>query len=256
MEAVILAGGLGSRLVEETYLKPKPMVEIGTFPIIWHIMKIFSFYGINKFVICCGYKGYVIKEFFANYLLHSSDITISMKDNKLTMHKGKAEPWEVTLVDTGANTMTGGRLKRVKEYIKEEEFCFTYGDGLADINISHLIEAHKDSGKLATVTAVKPPGRFGSLDISDKNTVEKFQEKIDGDSAWINGGFFVLNKKVIERIQDDGTSWETKPLESLANDNELNAFKHYGFWRPMDTLRDKNILEELWSNGQAPWKLW
>ena len=256
MQAVILAGGLGSRLVEETYLKPKPMVEIGTFPIIWHIMKIYSHYGINNFIICCGYKGYVIKEFFANYLLHSGDVTISMKNNKVTLHKDRTEPWEVTLIDTGSNTMTGGRLKRVKDYINDDDFCFTYGDGLADVNIAELIESHKKSGKLATVTAVKPPGRFGSLKISESNEVNKFQEKIDGDGSWINGGFFVLKKKVIERIHDDSISWETKPLQSLAEENQLNAFKHNGFWKPMDTLRDKNSLEELWSKGDAPWKVW
>ena len=256
MQAVILAGGLGTRLVEETYLKPKPMVEIGSKPIIWHIMKIYSFYGINEFIICSGYKGYLIKEYFSNYFLFSNDITIKLDENKVIFHKRNVEDWEVTIIDTGLNTMTAGRLKRVKDYIKDETFCFTYGDGLADINIKKLINNHRSSGKPATVTAVKPPGRFGSLVISENNTVNRFQEKVEGEKSWINGGFFVLEKHLLNMISDDSVSWEDEPLINLSNNNQLNAYKHDGFWRPMDSMRDKNVLNSLWDGGEAPWKIW
>jgi len=256
MKAVILAGGLGTRLSEETVSKPKPMVEIGGKPILWHIMKTYSYYGINDFIICCGYKGYVIKEYFANYFLHQSDVTFNMKDNKMTVHEDRAEPWTVTLVDTGDNSMTGGRLKRVLPYIKDEEaFCFTYGDGVADININSLIEFHKSHGKQATLTATFPPGRFGALSIED-NQVQKFEEKPKGDGALINGGYFVLSPKVIERIEGDDSTWEQEPLKSLALDGELMSFKHDGFWQPMDTLRDKMKLNELLEQNKAPWKVW
>jgi len=256
MKAVILAGGLGTRLSEETVSKPKPMVEIGGKPILWHIMKTYSYYGINDFIICCGYKGYVIKEYFENYFLHQSDITFNMKDNKMVIHEERAEPWIITLVDTGDNSMTGGRLKRVATYLDEDEdFCFTYGDGVADVDIKALIEFHKAHGKEATLTATFPPGRFGALEIVE-NEVRQFQEKPRGDGALINGGFFVLSPKVISRIKDDSTVWEQGPLKSLANDNQLMAFKHEGFWQPMDTLRDKNLLEELLETDKAPWKLW
>ena len=256
MKAVILAGGLGTRLSEETVTKPKPMVEIGGKPILWHIMKIYSYYGINEFIICCGYKGYIIKEYFANYFKHQSDITFNMKDNKMIVHEKRAEPWTVTLVDTGDKSMTGGRLKRVLPYIKNEEnFCFTYGDGVANINIKELIAFHKSHGKDATLTATYPPGRFGALDIKD-GQVKQFQEKPRGDGALINGGFFVLSPKVIERIKDDNTIWEQEPLKGLAKDNQLMAFIHNDFWQPMDTLRDKNYLEDLWNSCKAPWKIW
>ena len=256
MKAVILAGGLGTRLSEETVSKPKPMVEIGGKPILWHIMKTYSHYGINDFIICCGYKGYVIKEYFANYFLHQSDVTFNMKNNKMTVHEDRAEPWTVTLVDTGDNSMTGGRLKRVLPYIKDEEaFCFTYGDGVADININSLIEFHKSHGKQATLTATFPPGRFGALSIKD-NQVQKFEEKPKGDGALINGGYFVLSPKVIERIEGDDTTWEQEPLKELASDGELMSFKHDGFWQPMDTLRDKIKLNELLDQNKAPWKVW
>jgi len=256
MKAVILAGGLGTRLSEETVSKPKPMVEIGGKPILWHIMKTYSHYGIQDFIICCGYKGYVIKEYFANYFLHQSDITFNMKNNKMTVHEDRAEPWTVTLVDTGDNSMTGGRLKRVLPYLKNEEaFCFTYGDGVADINIKGLIDFHKSHGKQATLTATFPPGRFGALSIED-NQVQKFEEKPKGDGALINGGYFVLSPKVIERIEGDTTTWEQEPLKSLASDGELMSFKHYGFWQPMDTLRDKIKLNELLEQNKAPWKVW
>jgi glucose-1-phosphate cytidylyltransferase len=257
MKAVILAGGLGTRLSEETELKPKPMVEIGHKPILWHIMKIYSSYGINDFIICCGYKGYVIKEYFANYFLHMSDVTFSMKDNNMTVHQNNAEPWTVTLVDTGEHTMTGGRLQGVSKYIKDEkEFCFTYGDGVSNVNIGELIKFHQEHGKQATLTATRPPGRYGALKISDDCKVEKFQEKPDGDGSWINGGFFVLSPKVLDLIDDEGTVWEQEPLTQLATRSELVAFKHDGFWQPMDTLREKNILEQLWKSGKAPWKIW
>lgn len=256
MKAVILAGGLGTRLSEETAPKPKPMVEIGGKPILWHIMKTYSHYGINDFIICCGYKGYVIKEYFANYFLHQSDVTFNMKINKMTVHEDRAEPWTVTLVDTGENSMTGGRLKRVLPYIKDEEaFCFTYGDGVADINIKSLIEFHKSHGKQATLTATYPPGRFGALSIVD-NQVQKFEEKPKGDGALINGGYFVLSPKVIERIEGDETIWEQEPLKSLGSEGELMSFKHDGFWQPMDTLRDKIKLNELFNSNIAPWKVW
>ena len=256
MKAVLLAGGLGTRISEETHLKPKPMIEIGGKPVIWHIMKMYSSHGINDFVICCGYKGYVIKEYFANYALHMSDITFNISENAIEVHKKHAEPWNITLVDTGENTLTGGRLKRVHEYIKNEEaFCFTYGDGVSDIDISESIKFHHSHGKLATVAAVTPPGRYGSLDL-DKNQVKGFTEKPRGDGAVINGGFFVLSPEVIELILDDATSWEEEPLSKLAEKNELMAFQHRGFWQPMDTLRDKNSLEDLWQKGEAPWKTW
>ncbi len=257
MKAVILAGGLGTRLSEETHLKPKPMVEIGGRPILWHIMKLYSAHGINDFVICCGYKGYVIKEYFANYFLHMSDVTFNMKGNTMNVHNNNAEPWTVTLVDTGETTMTGGRLRRVKEYIKDEEsFCFTYGDGVGDIDITDLINFHKKNGKLATLTATRPPGRYGALKIGLSNRIEQFQEKPEGDGSWINGGFFVLDPKVIELIDGDSVSWESEPLIQLVSKGELMAFKHDGFWQPMDTLREKNQLEDLWNSGKAPWKKW
>jgi len=257
MKAVILAGGLGTRLSEETNLKPKPMVKIGNKPILWHILKIYSSYGINDFIICSGYKGYIIKEYFANYYLHMSDVTFRLKDNKMEIHENNPEPWTVTLVNTGVSTQTGGRLKHVQKYIKDEEaFCFTYGDGLGDININKLIKYHKNHGKQATVTATRSPGRFGTLKIAENGKVDYFKEKPIVDIGWINGGFFVLNPKVIDRIPNEMTSWEGEPLSSLAADGELVAFKHDGFWQPMDTLREKNILNDLWSSGKAPWKVW
>ena len=256
MKAVILAGGLGTRISEETSFKPKPMIEIGGKPILWHIMKIYSHHGINEFIICCGYKGYLIKEYFANYFLHQSDITFDMTNNEMKIHQERSEPWKVTLIDTGENTMTGGRLKRVKEYLDNDEpFCLTYGDGVADINISQLIKFHNAHGKLATLTSVFPQARFGSIDI-EKDKVKRFVEKPRGDGALINGGFFVLNTKIFNEIDGDNTIWEQKPLNNLANKGELMAFKHDGFWQPMDTLRDKNFLEELWGSNKAPWKLW
>jgi glucose-1-phosphate cytidylyltransferase len=256
MKAVILAGGLGSRLSEETDLKPKPMIEIGTMPILWHILKIYSHFGINEFIICCGYKGYLIKEYFANYFLHRSDVTFDMTNNTMEVHQRFAEPWKVTLVDTGPETMTGGRLKRIHEYVKDEDaFCFTYGDGVSDIDIKKLISFHFSHGKQATLTAVFPPGRFGSLNM-ENNIVTTFQEKPKGDGGMINGGFFVLSPTVINLIKDDTTTWEREPLEFLAKSREIMAFEHHGFWQPMDTLRDKNYLEELWKTEKAPWKLW
>ncbi|MDB9787338.1 glucose-1-phosphate cytidylyltransferase [Flavobacteriaceae bacterium] len=256
MKAVILAGGLGTRLSEETVTKPKPMVEIGGKPILWHIMKTYSHYGINDFIVCCGYKGYVIKEYFANYFLHQSDVTFDIKDNKMTVHENTSEPWTVTLVDTGERSMTGGRLKRVLPYLKNEEaFCFTYGDGVSDINLKELIDFHKSHGKQATITAVYPPGRFGALNIVD-NQVIMFEEKPKGDGALINGGFFVLSPKVIDKIEDDDCVWEQNPLKELAQEGELMSFKHDGFWQPMDTLRDKIYLEELLEKNKAPWKVW
>jgi len=257
MKAIILAGGLGTRLSEETELRPKPMVEIGQKPILWHVMKIYSSHGVNEFVICCGYKGYVIKEYFANYFLHMSDITICMKDNSMKVHQNNAEPWTVTLVDTGETTATGGRLKRIYEFVKDEKaFCFTYGDGVGDVDITNLIEYHKSHGRLATLTATRPPGRYGALRISEAGIVEHFQEKPGGDGSWINGGFFVLSPKVIERIEGDQTSWEAEPLTGLARDGQLASYKHDGFWQPMDTLREKTVLNNLWSSGRAPWKIW
>lgn len=256
MKAVILAGGLGTRISEETYLRPKPMIEIGGKPILWHIMKIYSSYGINDFVICCGYRGYVIKEYFANYFLHMSDVTFDMNLNKMDVHQQNAEPWRVTLIDTGDETMTGGRLKRAEEFVKDEEaFCFTYGDGVADIDINSLVKFHQQHGKQATVTAVQPPGRYGVLNMDGENVVS-FIEKPKGDGGRINGGFFVLSPESLNYIADDTVSWESDPLVGLAADGELMAFEHEGFWQPMDTLRDKNYLEELWLGHRAPWKVW
>ena len=257
MKAVILAGGLGTRISEETGLKPKPMIEIGQKPILWHIMKMYSMHGVNDFIICCGYKGYVIKEYFANYFLHMSDVTFCMKKNTMKVHHNKSEPWTVTLVDTGENSMTGGRLKRVREFIdNEEQFCFTYGDGVSDVDITKLIKYHKSHGKDATLTATRPPGRYGALNITDSGLVNHFQEKPDGDGSWINGGFFVLSPNVIDRIDGDETTWEAGPLNTLATDGQLSAFKHNGFWQPMDTLREKSLLNDLWDKGVAPWKTW
>lgn len=260
MKAVILAGGLGTRISEETHLKPKPMVEIGGKPIIWHIMKIYASHGITDFIICAGYKGYVIKEYFANYFLHMSDITFSMKDNKVIVHDSEVENWNVTIVNTGEETMTGGRLARVAPYLdKDEPFAFTYGDGVADVDITSLINFHKDHGKIATLTAVQPPGRFGSIsfNLSDDRIIQNFQEKPQGDGAWINGGFFILSPKALQYISDgDYTVWEKDPLERLTKDEQLSAFRHNSFWQPMDTLRDRSRLEKLWSTGKAPWKNW
>ncbi|MGJ8696841.1 MAG: glucose-1-phosphate cytidylyltransferase [Verrucomicrobiaceae bacterium] len=258
MKTVILAGGLGTRLSEETSLKPKPMVEIGGKPILWHILKMYSQHNINDFVICAGYKGYVIKEYFANYFLHMSDVTFDMSGNTMEVHRKKAEPWRVTVVDTGEATMTGGRLARVAEFLDPDEpFCFTYGDGVGDVNITELLEHHRSQGLEATLTAVQPPGRYGALAISEGGVVQQFQEKPEGDGAWINGGFFVLEPSVIQRIKEgDSTIWERGPLEGLAVDRQLSAYKHRGFWRPMDTLRDKIQLEEMWDSGKAPWKTW
>jgi len=256
MKAVILAGGLGTRISEETHLKPKPMIEIGGRPILWHIMKIYSAYGVNDFIICCGYKGYVIKEYFANYFLHMSDVTFDMQYNEMQVHHRKAEPWRVTLVDTGDETMTGGRLKRVADYVKnEKEFFFTYGDGVANVNIADLLSFHKKQKVKATLTATLPPGRFGALDI-ENDKVLSFKEKPKGDGMLINGGFFVLSPDVIEHIEGDKTVWEKEPVQALAEAGELAAFAHHGFWQPMDTLRDKNLLEELWASGNAPWRVW
>jgi glucose-1-phosphate cytidylyltransferase len=256
MKAVILAGGLGTRISEETHLKPKPMIEIGGRPILWHIMKMYSAHGVNDFIICCGYKGYVIKEYFANYFLHMSDITFDMTNNRMEVHQQKAEPWRVTLVDTGEETLTGGRLKRVTGYLKDEDaFCFTYGDGVSDIDISKEIAFHKQHGKWATVTAVQPPGRYGALEMVGRS-VSGFTEKPRGDGGLINGGFFVLSPKCIDLIAGDQTSWEGMPLTRLAAEGQLMAFEHDGFWQPMDTLREKNLLENLWLSGKAPWKSW
>ncbi len=256
MKVVILAGGLGTRISEETEIKPKPMIIIGGKPILWHIMKIYSHHGINDFIICCGYKGYVIKEYFSNYFLHTSDVTFDLRDNSMEVHHRNAEPWRVTLVDTGDSTMTGGRLKRVAPHIKDEEaFCLTYGDGVSNVNIAELIAFHKSQQVKATVTAVLPPGRFGALNLTG-NKVNSFIEKPKGDGAFVNGGFFVLSPLVFDHIKDDQTIWETEPLSRLAQDGELAAFRHHGFWQPMDTLRDKTHLEELWQSGKAPWKVW
>jgi glucose-1-phosphate cytidylyltransferase len=256
MKAVILAGGYGTRLSEETVLKPKPMIEIGGKPMLWHIMKIYSHYGVNDFIICLGYKGHMIKEYFANYFLYQSDVTLYMKDNKMKIHNSCCEPWTVTLVDTGEDVETGGRLKRVKKYVGNDTFCLTYGDGMSDVNIKKLIAFHKKMGKKATLTAVQPPGRYGSLEINEKNSVLQFIEKPKGDNAWVNGGFFVLEKSVFDLIKDDKTKWEGYPLEQLTKEKELTAYKHHGFWLPMDTLRDKNKLEKLWENKEAPWRVW
>lgn len=255
MKAIILAGGLGTRISEESHLKPKPMIEIGGKPILWHIMKMYSGHGIDEFVICLGYKGYVIKEYFSNYFLHTSDVTFSMRENSMEIHQKFAEPWRVTLVDTGELTMTGGRLKRVAPYLGDESFCFTYGDGVADIDISALIAKHREAGRLATVTAIQPPGRYGALHIENE-MVHHFQEKPAGDGAWINGGFFVLEPSVLSYLDGDNTVWEQQPLQRLAAEGQLSAYRHGGFWQAMDTLRDKNHLEELWSSGKAPWKIW
>ncbi|MBI1910227.1 MAG: glucose-1-phosphate cytidylyltransferase [Deltaproteobacteria bacterium] len=255
MKTVILAGGYGTRLSEETSLKPKPMIEIGGKPILWHIMKIYSAYGLHDFVICCGYKGYMIKEYFANYFLHTSDVTFDLSNNKVNIHQNNAEPWHVTLVDTGEETMTGGRLKRVKDYLKDEDFCFTYGDGVANVSIKELINFHRSQKVLATVTAITPPGRFGSLNL-EKEKVTGFTEKPRGDGGWINGGFFVLSPKVIDYIDGDQTTWEKTPMERLANEKQLAGYKHTGFWQMMDTMRDKKLLEDLWDTGDAPWKVW
>ncbi len=257
MKAVLLAGGLGTRISEETHLRPKPMIEIGGKPILWHIMKMYSAYGINHFVICLGYKGYLIKEYFGNYRQHMSDMTFNLADNSVVIHNNFAEDWKITLVDTGETSMTGGRIKRIKDYVKDDEaFCLTYGDGVSDVNIGKLIEFHKAHGKLATLTATQPPGRFGALQINDTNLITEFQEKPDGDGNFINGGFFVLSPKVIDQIDGDKTLWEQEPLKTLAQNNQLMAFKHTGFWQPMDTLRDKVHLEDLWQSGKAPWKVW
>lgn len=256
MKAVILAGGLGTRIAEETHLKPKPMIEIAGRPILWHIMKIYSTHGINDFVVCCGYRGYIIKEYFANYFLHMSDVTFDMEQNRMEVHQRKAEPWRVTLVDTGEETQTGGRLKRVASYLAgEDAFCFTYGDGVSDVNIAELVKFHRGHGKMATLTAIQPPARFGALSL-ERNLISRFQEKPAGDGAWINGGFFVLSPKVMDYIDGDETPWERGPMERLAAKSEFAAFMHHGFWHPMDTLRDKTHLEDLWSSGKAPWKTW
>lgn len=256
MKVVILAGGLGTRISEETDMKPKPMIEIGGKPILWHIMKLYSNYGFNDFIVCLGYKGYFIKEWFANYSLHMSDVTIDMQSGNINVHQNYAEPWKVTLIDTGDNTMTGGRVKRIKDYVGDDTFMLTYGDGVSDINIKKLLEFHKNHGKAATITAVQPTGRYGALDLDDNDSVIAFEEKPKGDGAWINGGFFVLEPNIFNYIDGDGIILEREPLEGLAADSDLVAYKHAGFWQPMDTLRDKKHLEELWINGNAPWKKW
>jgi glucose-1-phosphate cytidylyltransferase len=257
LKAIILAGGLGSRLSEETSLRPKPMVEIGGRPILWHIMKIYSYYGIHEFIVCLGYKGYVVKEYFSNYLLHASDVTIDLLNNSVETHRNTSEPWRVTLVDTGATTMTGGRLKRVLPYVEDEEaFCFTYGDGVADVDIAALVQFHKRQGRMVTLTATQPRGKFGALEIDHGGSVTEFTEKPHGDGRWINGGFFVLSPKVGAYIRDDAMPWEQEPMETLAREGQVAAYKHSGFWQPMDTLHDKQLLEGLWSSGQAPWKVW
>lgn len=256
MKVVILAGGFGTRLGEETHLRPKPMIEIGGMPILWHVMKIYSTFSFNDFTICLGYKGYMIKEYFSNYFLHRTDVTIDVKNNKIEVHNNVCEPWKVTLVDTGLYTMTGGRIKRIKKYIGNETFMVTYGDGVGDINIKELVEFHKKHGKYATLTAVQPLGRFGALGVNSKSEVISFQEKPKGDRGWINGGFFVLEPEVFDYIEGDHTVWEREPLENLAKDGQLMAYKHHGFWMCMDTLRDKNELERLWNSGNPPWKIW
>ena len=257
MKAVILAGGFGTRISEESAVRPKPMVEIGSRPILWHIMKIYSAHGINEFIICCGYKGYMIKEYFSKYFLHMSDITLDLKNNNMIVHQNNVEPWQVTLIDTGVNTMTGGRIKRAKQYIADGTFCLTYGDGVSDVDITELIRFHRQEEALATLTAVQPPGRFGALTLKkDQTKITGFREKPQGDNAVINGGFFVCDPEVLDYIKDDSTVWEREPLENLAREGMLAAFRHDGFWHPMDTLRDKNVLEELWESGKAPWKVW
>lgn len=256
MKLVILAGGRGTRISEETIVKPKPLIEIGGLPIIWHIMKIYSFYGFNEFIICCGYKGYMIKEYFSNYALHTSDTTIDLKNKKLTVHKKTTENWKITLVDTGEETMTGGRILKIKNYV-DENFCLTYGDGLCDVNVKKLVQFHKSNNKLATMTVVQPQGRFGIVEISKKNNlVVNFSEKPKGDGSWINGGFFVLKKDIFKYLKDDSTVWEREPLEKLSKNSQLLAFQHHGFWYAMDTIRDKNYLDSLWFSKKAPWKLW
>jgi len=256
MKAVILAGGMGTRISEETSIRPKPMIEIGGKPILWHILKIYSAHGINDFVICLGYKGYVIKEYFANYFLHMSDVTFDMSENRMEVHQKHAEPWKVTLVDTGEQTMTGGRIRRILPYVQNDDaFCLTYGDGVSSVDIKKLVEFHRSHGALATLTGVQPPGRFGALGLRG-SSIAAFQEKPNGDGAWINGGFFVCSPKVIDRISDDSTVWEREPVESLAQDGQIHAYLHDGFWQPMDTLRDKQLLEDLWQSGNAPWKVW
>ena len=255
MKAVILAGGFGTRISEETDVKPKPMIEIGGMPLLWHIMKSYSSYGINEFVICCGYKGYVVKEYFANYFLHMSDVTFDMKNNKMEVNQKFAESWKVTLVDTGLNTMTGGRLKKIQKYLDNETFCFTYGDGLADIDLKKLINFHKKNNSFATLTAVQPPGKYGALNLK-KNKVTKFEEKPAGDGSWINGGFFVLEPEIFNYLKNDSTVWEKEPLEKMAKQNKVAAYKHSGFWQALDTLRDKNHLQSLWDSNKAPWKIW
>lgn len=255
MKVVLLAGGLGTRISEESHLRPKPMVEIGGKPILWHIMKMYSHHGLNDFIICCGFKGYVIKEYFANYFLHNSDITFDLRNNHQIVHNNFSDPWRVTIVDTGESTMTGGRLKRVARFLDEETFCMTYGDGVADVNIADTVRFHHQHGRLATVMAVQPPGRFGQLDIQNQE-VKRFVEKPVGDGGYINGGFFVLNRRVVDYISDDQSIWEREPLEGIARDGELRAYTHNGFWLPMDTLRDKNHLEQLWTTGKAPWRVW
>jgi glucose-1-phosphate cytidylyltransferase len=257
MKAVILAGGYGTRISEETGVRPKPMVEVGDQPILWHIMKIYSAYDVNDFIICCGYKGHMIKQYFANYFLNMSDITFDMKSNKMEVHQNHTEPWRVTLVDTGDGTMTGGRIKRVKDYIGHETFCMTYGDGVSDIDVGSLIQFHRDQQTLATLTAVQPPGRFGTFSLAEGSAkITSFREKPDGDGAWINGGFFVIEPDALDYIAGDETIWERDPLQNLARDGKLSAYKHYGFWHPMDTLRDKNFLVQMWTSGHAPWKVW
>lgn len=255
LKVIILAGGYGTRISEETHLKPKPMVEVGGKPILWHIMKIYSYYGLNDFIICLGYKGYVIKEYFANYFLHMSDVTFDMAKNDMSVHQNNTDPWKVTLVDTGEGTMTGGRIKRIRKYITEDTFCLTYGDGLSNIHIGKLIEFHRDHGKSATISAVRPPGRFGTL-LLNQDQVIAFQEKPQGDGNWINGGFFVLSTNVFDFIQSDETMWEHEPLETIAQQGHLAAYRHQGFWQPMDTLRDRTKLEEMWEKKEAPWKVW
>lgn len=256
MKTVILAGGFGTRLSEETDIKPKPMVEIGEKPILWHIMKLYSHFGFDEFVICLGYKGYIIKEYFANYFIHQSDLTIDLGKNEIEVHDSSAEPWKITLVDTGLNTMTGGRIKRIKKYVEEDSFMLTYGDGLSDVNINNLINFHQKHNKYATLTSVQPLGRFGALDMNQSGKINNFQEKPMGDGSWINGGFFVLEPQIFDYIEGDSTFWEKEPLENLANDNQLMGFTHNGFWKPMDTLRDKKELDELWKSEKAPWRVW
>jgi glucose-1-phosphate cytidylyltransferase len=255
MKVVILAGGLGSRLSEETTVRPKPMVELGGMPILWHIMKIYSHYGLHDFVVCLGYRGYVIKEYFANYFMHMSDVTFNLRTNEVKVHQNSSEPWTVTLVDTGADTQTGGRLRRVREHVGDGTFCFTYGDGVSDVDIGRLLAFHKEQGTDATLTAIQPPGRFGAIDLQD-DKIRAFTEKPAGDGTWVNGGFFVLEPKVFDYLGGDDTVWEREPLEHLARQGQLSAFQHTGFWQPMDTLRDKMLLESLWAAGKAPWKVW